>query len=146
MSVIIGIDPGVHTGLATWCCHSHRLTAVLCTDILSSMDLMLERHQAGLLDHVVWEDARLRTWFGSKGREALQGAGSIKRDCQIWEAFLVRHGITFRALAPAKCATKWDADKFGRLTGWVGRTNEHARDAALLVYQAKPLKKEATCP
>ena len=98
------------------------------------------RHVLALHETVgveVWfEDARLRQWYGDKGREALQGAGSIKRDCGIWEEFCAMHGIPHRAIKPAKGATKWDAERFKKMTGWPGRTNEHARDAALLVFQA----------
>ena len=31
--------------------------------------------------------------------------------------------------------TKSKADTFKKLTGWTGRTNEHARDAAMLVFR-----------
>jgi hypothetical protein len=38
---------------------------------------------------------------------------------------------------PKAGATKWDADTFRRLTGYSGRTSNHARDAALLVWGRK---------
>ena len=86
---------------------------------------------------VRFEDARLRTWFANKGREALQGAGSIKRDCLLWETWLQSRGVPYKAIKPAAGATKWDAAKFQRITGWTKRTNEHARDAALLCFGVK---------
>jgi hypothetical protein len=82
---------------------------------------------------VRFEDARMRQWFGSKGVEALQGAGSIKRDCSRWEEFLTHHNIPHARIAPKANRTKLTADQFKRITGWQGRTNEHARDAAMLV-------------
>jgi hypothetical protein len=36
---------------------------------------------------------------------------------------------------PAANATKKKAKDFIRMTGWTGRTNEHARDAAMLVFK-----------
>ena len=81
--------------------------------------------------------ARLRTWFANNGREALQGAGSIKRDCLLWETWLQSRGVPYKAIKPAAGATKWDAAKFQRITGWTKRTNEHARDAALLCFGVK---------
>lgn len=36
---------------------------------------------------------------------------------------------------PAANATKTKADVFKKRTGWVERTNEHARDAAMLVFK-----------
>lgn len=43
-------------------------------------------------------------------------------------------GIEFRALPPTKGATKMSAEAFRDLTGWRGRTSEHSRDAAMLVF------------
>jgi hypothetical protein len=84
---------------------------------------------------VTYEDARLRTWFGAKGREALQGAGSVKRDCGIWAELLGTLKIPYKAVSPQSKGRKLDAAQFAKLTGWTGRTNEHARDAAMLVWR-----------
>ena len=46
-------------------------------------------------------------------------------------------GVPYKAIAPAQNRTKVPADKFKALTGWQGRTNEHARDAAMLVWKAR---------
>ena len=62
------------------------------------------------------------------------GAGSVKRDCQIWEDFLRAHGIKYEMVAPHQGATKWTADTFARITGYTGRTSNHGRDAAVLVF------------
>ena len=133
----VGIDPGVNTGVALWDILMQRLDSVqtmMAADALCQVQLMAG-HQS--IRTVIFEDARLRKWFGSKGREALQGAGSIKRDCQIWEEWLTLHRIPFKAVAPQAGATKWSSEQFQKVTGWQGRTSEHARDAALLVYGRK---------
>lgn len=80
------------------------------------------------------EDARLRRWFGKTSREVLQGAGSIKRDCKIWEEFFELHDLPFEFVAPKNNKTKLDAKLFSNMTGCKLRTNEHERDAAMLVY------------
>jgi hypothetical protein len=136
-AVIVGIDPGVNTGLATWCPKSRRLGGVQSMSAVRAMNAVLQLHQRGELLRVVFEDARLRQWFGTKGREALQGAGSIKRDCSMWQEFLEFHGIPYKAVSPQGKGAKFDAAAFERLTGWRERTNEHARDAAMLVYGIK---------
>ena len=83
---------------------------------------------------VVFEDARQRTWFGKGDTNAkAQGAGSIKRDCSIWEDFCKDYGIPFWAKRPVKGATKVSADYFKMVSHWEGRTSEHSRDAAMLV-------------
>lgn len=106
----IGIDPGTHTGVAVWDKTSRRLEVVFI------------------------EDARKRTWFGNAGRAKLQGAGSIKRDCAIWETFCEELGIECRKIAPKHNTTKLTASQFKVLTNWQGRTSDHARDAAMLVF------------
>jgi hypothetical protein len=87
------------------------------------------------------EDARQRKWFGKMdaeqrkyGAAVREGAGSIKRDCQIWEEFLEFMGIKYELVAPKNNKTKLDQKLFSNYTGWKERTNEHARDAAMLVY------------
>lgn len=133
MQLLIGIDPGTHTGLALWDRSSRQFLAVKAVSIIEAMDEVLTCHQAATIE-LRFEDARQRRWFGNKGREALQGAGSIKRDCAIWEDFCRHYGIKFKAIPPQAGATKWDAATFKRLTGWPKRTNEHARDAGVLVF------------
>lgn len=126
----IGIDPGVNTGVAVT--RRGVFVAIDTVTILEAMDRVLAIAR-GEPTKVWWEDARLRTWFGSKGREALQGAGSIKRDCGMWEEFFARHAIDNTPIAPAGNSTKLKAEEFRKLTGWQGRCNGHGRDAAMLI-------------
>ena len=135
--LLVGIDPGVNTGWAVWDKEAQWLLDVTSLTIVEAFDRLDAMKESGAELEVRFEDARLRTWFAQKGREALQGAGSIKRDCSVWETFLRSRGIPYRAIKPAAGATKWDAAKFARITGWTKRTNEHARDAALLCYGIK---------
>ncbi|EMN93341.1 hypothetical protein LEP1GSC112_0438 [Leptospira interrogans serovar Pomona str. UT364] len=79
------------------------------------------------------EDARKRKWFGPNADAKRQGAGSVKRDCALWEDFCNREGIPFRLVHPKRGATKWDEMQFKTYTGWTGRTSEHSRDAAMLI-------------
>ena len=132
MKVVIGIDPGVNTGVAV--ADGGKLVSVGCMAAVNAEELVLQTmiDNGGKL-FVRFEDARMRQWFGSKGREALQGAGSIKRDCARWQEFLEHHNIPHARIAPKANRTKLTADQFKRITGWQGRTNEHGRDAAMLV-------------
>lgn len=132
-TLYIGIDAGVHTGIAVWDRTDRRLVSVETMTITKAMDVV--RGLAESADIVVYlEDARKRNWFGCAGREKLQGAGSVKRDCSIWETFCEEVGIECRKIAPKNNYTKLTAQQFKALTNWAGRTSEHSRDAACLVF------------
>lgn len=135
----VGIDPGTHTGLAVWDAEEKRFLSIETTVIHRAM-LRVEALHARYGDDLIvrFEDARQRTWFGAAGREQLQGAGSIKRDCSIWEDFLADRGISFMALPPKASRTKMRPDAFSRITGWAKRCSEHARDAAMMVFGLRP--------
>lgn len=137
--MLVGIDPGVRTGLAIWNKAERKLTAVNTMGITQAMQTVRVMADCGSLHSVRFEDARLRTWFGDKGREALMGAGSIRRDSAIWSEFLTGlEGVIFTPVSPHRKGAKLDAAQFARLTGWTGRTSEHSRDAAMLVIGARP--------
>jgi len=130
---VIGIDPGVNTGVAVYCRPEKMLKVVQTATLLEAQKFV------GAFDSqkqflVRMEDARKRKWFGDKGREVLQGAGSIKRDCQLWEEFLQTNGIPYELVAPKNNKTNTTAEYFGKITGWTGRTSEHARAAAMLCF------------
>lgn len=140
---IIGIDPGAKTGLAT-INQAGALDRVETLAIDEALELVRELNALGQVDHVVFEDARLRTWFGGadkrqarSGAGIREGVGSVKRDCTIWSEFLGRHNIPFLAVKPAAGSTKWPAEQFVKVTGWTKRTSNHARDAAVLVLGRK---------
>lgn len=128
----IGVDPGVKTGIALWNRKERKLLGVSSVKIHEAMEMVKAWRGESLLVRV--EDARKREWFGKSGREVLQGAGSIKRDCVIWQDFLTDMGIDFEMVAPKNNKTKLTAEAFKKITGYGQKTNEHARDAASLVF------------
>jgi len=141
--IYVGIDTGTHTGMAVW---DNRLRTFLSIDefqIHVALEKCLELKEKAESDGVKLlirvEDARQRTWFGKpisreEERKKLQGVGMVKRDCNIWEEFLTDKGFEFQMVPPKNNATKLDADRFKVITGYQGRTNEHKRDAAMLVF------------
>ena len=135
---LIGIDTGVNTGYAVAEDKGNggELFEVRSLTITQAMSRTLEFvvHYGKENVCLFIEDARQRTWF-TGGREKAQGVGSVKRDAQIWEDWCTEQGIHFKMIHPAANATKMKAPEFKRMTGWTGRTNEHARDAAMLVFR-----------
>ena len=128
--IYIGIDPGVNTGVAVWDSTVKKFLSIETMPILEAISKVNVYRDAV----IIIEDARQRKWFGNSGKERLQGAGSIKRDCQIWQEFLESNEITHYWVAPKNNKTKLDAMQFKQITGYVERTNVHGRDAAMLVY------------
>jgi len=145
MAILIGIDPGESTGFAVYDGASGRFLEVSTVPLHKAMDEVKRWHYACMMSpvpitlRVVFEDARQRKWFekernASEYRGKLMGAGAAKRDAKIWEEYLTALGIPFEAVKPRPGLTKWKADYWAKMTGWKGRTSEHARDAALLVW------------
>lgn len=134
---IIGVDPGTHTGVAVWDSAAAKFLSVEALPVHRALEFVRNQLQGMHCLPVIFEDARLRIWFGQSGREVLQGAGAAKRDAAIWDAFLEDMGCPYIARKPAAGSTKWSAEQFRRLTGWQFKTNEHGRDAGVLVYGYK---------
>lgn len=141
--IVAGIDPGVNTGYAEWDADARRLLVVQSLPLHAAMFAILALERQGHLSHVVLEDARLRKWFGDSSRERLMGAGSVRRDSQIWCEFLADAGIAFRQLSPKDKGAKYDSAMFARVTGWTRKTNEHGRDAGMLCFGTKAMRREA---
>lgn len=130
----IGIDPGVTTGFAVWDSKLKRFRTIESLKIHEAMDVVSELGTLNAGSLKVWiEDARKRTWYGSKSKEKMQGAGSVKRDCKIWEEFLTDLNIPFEMIHPQKGCTKISEDYFKKVAGYSETSSEHGRDAAMLV-------------
>jgi len=142
--IYIGIDTGVHTGVALWDNRKRSLELVTSMPIHKAMDVVklhqMKAQENGTKLVVRVEDPRQRTWFGTERmsrdeeRKKLQGVGSVKRDASIWDEFLKDLGIEYEMVAPRRSVTKLTQDSFKRYTGWNSKTNEHGRDAAMLVF------------
>ena len=92
-TILIGIDPGVNTGFATWDGESLTLDTTTITRAMAKVLVLKEQTDCHI--HLFIEDARRRQWFGNAGRERLMGAGSVMRDCRIWEDFCEEQGIQY---------------------------------------------------
>lgn len=125
--IIIGIDPGTNTGIAVWNVVEQKFEALKTMAIDEAFDLLREDKP----EFVIFEDARLRKFFGKTGRERLQGAGAAKRDSKAWEQFLLRHRIPFRTV---RAQRKLRHKEFVEMTGYSKRVSEHARDAGMIVF------------
>jgi hypothetical protein len=130
-SVKVGIDPGTSTGIAIK--DGDTFKSVQTMTIIEAIEIVKNLHRG--YDGNIFlriEDARLRTFFGKSGPERWKGAGSIIRDCRIWEAEMKRHNIPVQWVHPRE-VKETTAEQFKALTGWEGRTSIHAREAAWMI-------------
>lgn len=134
---LIGIDCGVNTGFAVYSKIDKKIVEIDSYKIHYALTRITYWSKFSILVRV--EDARLRTWIPQQKNEKAErgrreGAGSVKRDATIWQDFLEDSGIDFEMVAPKHNKTKIGADYFKKVTGYTSQTNQHARDAAMLVY------------
>ena len=139
--IMIGIDPGKITGIGITIGQDKQAISMPIHKALQFVEDLTHEDKI----HVRVEDARKRKWFGKNSVAKKQGAGSIKRDSTIWNDFLKdlqkkSNGLlTFEMLHPIKGATKIAAAPFKKLTGIQKQTNEHGRDAFMLIINFKPI-------
>lgn len=132
--LIAGIDTGTKTGLALWDVEKQCFEVIKTTSIIEAQEILRYFNNRGLRE--IWfEDARLRG--GNAYTCKLQGVGSVKRDGAIWQEFCEYHKISYKRIKPEKGNTKWSAVYFKQQTGWTKRTDEHGRDAGVLVWKAR---------
>lgn len=132
---IVGIDTGVHTGLSL-ARVGHGLLTVESGPIHWAFnrvaDIINDYCEYNTL--VIVEDARK----AGGGREKKLGAGSIRRDSKAWDDYLkdlkAAQLVDYQMMPPLKRGTKVPAGFFKSITGWTERTNEHARDAAMIAW------------
>jgi hypothetical protein len=135
----IGIDAGTKTGWCVWNKSEKFIRQLETMPIHRAMkEMELWKVFAPGNIFVRLEDARLRKWIPKQKTESAErgrreGAGYVKAHCAIWEAFLTDLGIPFELVAPKNNKTKVKADYFKKLTGYKGQTNNHERDAGMLV-------------
>ncbi len=146
MSKILGIDPGMDTGLATF--EAGKLVAL---DTITPLEL--ERTiRAARPDWVIYEDSRLQSRAWNAHSKAAKGAalatardlGTVDAWCRLIDAICAELGIPARGISPAAKGPKRAAENFKAYTGWQGRCNQHERDAAMVGWtfrQAAPEKK-----
>jgi len=135
--LLIGIDPGKHTGIAIY--DLERKSLLLDTlKLHEAFRQMIQLNQVWDLE-VVIENPNLWTHFQNSkdARAKLQGAGSVKRDYSAWIEFLDDYGIPYKGVRPDKTRNAYAKQHalFIKMTGYTKRCSEHARVAALLVWR-----------
>ncbi len=132
MSIIIGLDPGASTGVATFSngalialqtCQPHQI-----------------RDAINGADRVVFEDSRLTSFMFTtvKSRAAAlkmaRNVGEIDAWCRLITELCAERGIPAHGISPQGKGKKLNAAQFAAATGWTKDSNQHTRDAAMVAY------------
>lgn len=145
--LIIGIDPGANTGLGVWSPHAKKFLFLKKLPFWSAIDKVTDLNEEYVIDVVIEDPTQNKPVFPNKLKDVdsvlqamrmAQNIGSNKRDAQLWFDFFDYMKIPYRKRRPTrKSHTKLTAEAFNKITGWSGPSNEHSRDAGMLVYGMK---------
>jgi D-alanine-D-alanine ligase-like ATP-grasp enzyme len=132
--ILIGIDPGVNNGFAVYNPHTKKLIQVAALktwEVLKRLSVeRTEEYTVYIKDPTTWKPFK-----GSRNQSSkLKGAGSVTARFKAIQEFMDDHNIKYVCVPIQGNAKKMDAQLFKKVTGWEGQTNEHGRDAALLVF------------
>lgn len=132
--VLIGIDPGKNTGVAIYRAGDLHQLHTLSPDMLESLLVRVRP------DLVVFEDSRKQSPVFSRGVSAratlkiARNVGEIDMLCRQIEEMCRRHGLASVGVSPLRKGAKVDSARFAILAGWLQRSNQHERDAAMVAH------------
>jgi len=142
IEMVIGIDPGVKTGIAWmrvrpmeiervetvtfWRAHE-MLKEIAETDSMAIDRVAVVIENGGAVSHVYHNAANKRAQNSTAKR-----VGGNNRESDLLAAGIERLGFT--VFRPIPRHTKKTAEYVRRLTGFTGRTNDHNRDAITMIW------------
>jgi hypothetical protein len=139
--IIIGVDPGVNTGICVYKPELKKIEKLITGDFWDLIDLLHEYQIAGAYLGVIMEDPNgnkpifNRGVDGRRASKIAQNVGANKRDATLISDYCVRTFISIRGVVPSsRSLTKLSAEQFASITGWTARSSSHSRDAAMLVW------------
>ena len=142
---VIGIDPGLQTGVALY--RDGALDALLTLDPWDITAFLVHQNGARGINRVIFEDSRLQSHIFSAhkpGKRVLshpeqlkvaRNVGQIDGWCHVIFNVCAERGIVCHGISPANKGEKLDAKQFAAVTGWQGPSNQHGRDAAMVAWR-----------
>lgn len=133
---LIGIDPGINCGFAETDIYGNltRVTTLKLWILYAHLMNFTETFKENVIIRI--EDPN--TWKLFKGQKhnasRLQGVGGVKQTYKHIIEFLEDNGFQYENTRIQGNYKKLTSAKFKEITGWDKPTNEHGRDAAMLVW------------
>jgi len=139
--IIIGIDPGVHTGFCSYNATRKRIELLKTFSFWEAIEWLNVYNHTMNRPSVIMEDPNgnrpvfSRGIDGRRSSKIAQNVGANKRDAILIAEYCERNNIPITGVTPtARSMTKMKAEAFKTLTGWGRQSSEHSRDAAMLVW------------
>ena len=149
--VVVGIDPGAETGLATIDAETGAVLAVSSAGPLETIRQLEALAQEGVLAGAYLEDSRdlpIYARHGGKNRgqrdRVARSVGRVDGLTDLYVRLLASLGVPVQTVEPVR-SKKWDAETAARVTGYAGRSNVHGRDALRIVY-GRPVPRSLFAP
>lgn len=134
MKTILGLDPGVQTGIAV-------LVGGTLTFLDTCHPLDIQKHLiAHRPDRVVFEDSRLTSHlFTTNKKQAVaksmaRKVGQVDMVCGMIVEACDRLAIPAHGISPKGKGAKLNAAQFKAVTGWEGSSNQHERDSCMVAW------------
>jgi hypothetical protein len=136
---VLCIDPGKTCGIAKYM--AGNLSALTSGGIADVIETLADWKP----DALVVEDSTQQSFVWNTGgsrnmatsMKIARNVGEIDGYVKTLKALCDKNGTPFLGVSPLNKGSKIKADPFKKLTGYLGTTNEHERDAAMLFYPAR---------
>ena len=143
----IGIDPGVNMGFCLYDKTARKIVKLDTLEFWELFDALDEIKQYIAPQNIIFyiENSALNkptfVKLGGDTQKKVQkisrNVGSNQRESTLLIEGIRRYGFTVIEVKPTGVRgqkRKWDESFFKKVTGYAGRSSQHARDAAMLVY------------
>lgn len=136
MIKLIGIDPGINCGVAV--SENGKLTHVTSMRLYELFEFMDSLNHSEIKVYI----ENPNTWR-PHGKNAfidtnrLQGAGGVKQTYKHIVEYLINKKINHVPTSISGTLKKLKSPTFVSYTGWEKKTNEHGRDAAMIIFNRK---------
>jgi len=133
--LIYGVDPGKNCGVAVF--EDYKLTKLFTLPPLKLMSFIQDTKP----DIVFYEDSRLQSVVFNRGVNRLsmlkiaRNIGEVDGYCGLIVGACADAGSVANGISPKAKGPKLDAETFKRITKWVDLSNQHERDAAMVVFR-----------
>ena len=138
---LIGIDCGKKTGVAVWDVNAQKFSVIKTVDFWTAYEWISSSFSANETMVYVEDPAQNKPVWRRRGMKdyefskKCQSVGAVKRETTLLIKGLRIKGFQVKAIRPKKGSyTKMKADTFKKLTKCKMRSSQHARDAAMLVF------------